>query len=236
MKKHIVALAFAVLALAQGAKAQTNLQTLYDFDRGHVTTTLEMFKSDNWGNTFFFVDYDYDNSLDTYSPTGSYMEIARCFNFWQDSKLGALSLQAEYNGGLGLFGLTVVTGGYGVNSACRGGFDYFLHSSDFSNTLNLKVLYKSIRNVASDLPLQFTAVWGMSNLLGVSGLSFSGFIDFWWEGSTSIMISEPQLWYNVGQHFGVENLSIGGEVEFSNNFAGYDGFAVRPCFGTKWVF
>ena len=57
MKKYIVAIAFAMLALAQGAKAQTNLQTLYDFDRGHFTTTLEMFKSDNWGNTFFFIDH-----------------------------------------------------------------------------------------------------------------------------------------------------------------------------------
>ncbi|MCQ2130961.1 MAG: DUF5020 family protein [Bacteroidales bacterium] len=233
MKKYIVAIAFAMLALAQGAKAQTNLQTLYDFDRGHFTTTLEMFKSDNWGNTFFFVDYDY---AEKNTPSGTYMEIARCFNFWQDSKLGALSLQAEYNGGLGIFGLPVGYGGFAVNSAFLGGLDYFLHSADFSNTLNLKVLYKDIRGMNSDVPMQFTAVWGMDNLLGVSGLRFSGFIDFWWEGSTSVMISEPQLWYNIGQHIGVDNLNIGGEIEFSNNFAGYDGFAVRPCIGTKWNF
>ena len=33
-----------------------------------------------------------------------------------------------------------------------------------------------------------------------------------------------------------KNFNIGSEVEFSYNFAGYDGFKVRPCIGTKWVF
>jgi hypothetical protein len=51
-----------------------------------------------------------------------------------------------------------------------------------------------------------------------------------------VFISEPQLWYCIGQHFGVPNLNIGGEVELSCNFAGYDGFYARPCIGTKWVF
>nr|MCR4844075.1 DUF5020 family protein [Bacteroidales bacterium] len=49
-------------------------------------------------------------------------------------------------------------------------------------------------------------------------------------------ISEPQIWYNVGKFIGVPNLNIGGEVELSVNFAGYDGFYARPCIGTKWVF
>lgn len=29
------------------------------------------------------------------------------------------------------------------------------------------------------------------------------------------MISEPQLWYNVGRWFGCPNLNIGTEIEFS---------------------
>lgn len=51
-----------------------------------------------------------------------------------------------------------------------------------------------------------------------------------------IFISEPQLWYNVGQFFGVDNLNIGTEIELSYNFAGNHGFYCRPCLGTKWVF
>ena len=40
-KKLFIAAAFAALAFAQGAKAQTNLQTFYDFgkNRDHFTTT-----------------------------------------------------------------------------------------------------------------------------------------------------------------------------------------------------
>ena len=56
-----LALALVVL-IAVATKAQTNLQVHYDFgkDRSYVTTTLEMFKPDKWGNTFFFVDFDYN--------------------------------------------------------------------------------------------------------------------------------------------------------------------------------
>ena len=240
-KKTILAVAVATLALAQGAKAQTNLQTFYDFgkNRGHFTTTLEGFYNDNWGNTFFFIDYDYNLKNDkdvNQAPSGSYMEIARCLNFWQNSALAPLSLQVEYNGLVG------------VNQNFLFGVDYFLHSGDFRNTFNFKLLYKTFSNGASsDLPIQFTFVWGMQDLFGVEGLRFSGFADIWGENVVNFMegfdkerkfvfISEPQLWYNIGRHIGVDNLHIGTEVELSCNFAGYDGFYVRPCLGTKWVF
>ena len=52
----------------------------------------------------------------------------------------------------------------------------------------------------------------------------------------TVFTSEPQLWYNVGQHFGCNNLSVGGEVEISNNFGSTAGFMVRPCLGAKWDF
>ena len=32
------------------------------------------------------------------------------------------------------------------------------------------------------------------------------------------------------------NLSLGGEVELSNNFGGMDGFNVMPALGAKWTF
>ena len=84
--KSIIAATVAALAFTLGAKAQTNLQTFYDFgkDRGHVTTTLEGFYGDKWGNTFFFVDYDYNSKNENdkvYAPSGTYFEIARCLNF-----------------------------------------------------------------------------------------------------------------------------------------------------------
>ena len=94
----------AILLVALGAKAQ-NVQLHYDFGsalydkldgRPATTTTVEMFKPDKWGNTFSFIDFDF-NYGDKNSPSGAYMEIARCLNFWG----GPLSAQKEYNGGLG---------------------------------------------------------------------------------------------------------------------------------------
>ena len=244
LKKLFVLAALATLGLS--LKAQTNFQTFYDLSREHFTTTLEGFYGDKWGNTFFFNDYDFNgnNRPDGAKnlASGSYFEIARCLNFWQDTQLAPLSLHVEYNGGIGfpsqnfLFGL-----------------DFFVHNANFSNTFNFKILGKTFsKGTTSDFPLQFTFVWGMQDIFGVKGLRFSGFADIWGENVVAFaedptsdkflksakfqFLSEPQLWYNIGRHFGVDNLNIGGEVEFSYNFAGYDGFHVRPCIGTKWVF
>ena len=240
MKKvFLMAVASAALLFAQGAKAQTNFQTFYDFGRKHFTTTLEGFHQDNWGNTFFFIDYDYNNRDGNVvvSPNNTYFEIARCLNFWQDSALAPLSLQVEYNGGFGTWGNLsgapgLEYGAFPVNSAFLVGVDWFLHSADFSNTLNLKLLYKQFVKMASNVPLQFTAVWGCQDLFGLSGLRFSGFVDVWCEGNKAVVLSEPQLWFNCG----TEHFNIGGEVELSYNFAGMQGFHCLPCLGTKWVF
>lgn len=261
LKKSILAVALATLAFGQVAKAQTNLQIFYDFgkDRNIFTTTLEGFYGDNWGNTFFFIDYDYQ--LNNSAPNGTYFEIARCLNFWQNTKLGALSAHVEWNGG------------QFASNAWLFGAEYLLHSSDFRYTLTLEVLYKRISgqkdldkmdpavrpwDKVSDVPLQFTIVWGCADIFGAKGLTFSGFADFWWEncawtdneGNTTktgvVFISEPQLWYNIGSLFGCPNLNIGGEVEFAYNFAGgwrsdlefhkNKGLTVAPAAGIKWNF
>ena len=247
-KNTILAVAIATLAFGQLAKAQTNIQVFYDFgkDRKHVTTTVEGFYNDNWGNTFFFIDHDFNNRVDQkiISPNGTYMEIARCLNFWQNVPvLNGFSLQVEYNGG--------IYNKYAINSAFLAGIDYFVHSKDFKNTFNFKVLYKHIVGVHSQVPMQFTFVWGLQDLFGAKGLRFSGFADFWWQdhdlyydhkgdilGASSkiVFLSEPQLWYNVGQWFGVNNLNIGGEVELAFDFGSAKGFWARPCAGIKWVF
>ena len=270
-------LMIATLLVSGFAKAQTNAQVLYDFgsDRKFVTLTLEMFKQDKWGNTYFFVDHDFNlnqmtdpNTGKKYehnmSQGGTYTEISRALNFWQNTKLKNLSLHAEYNGG--------IYKDYPINNAWLFGVEYFMHDKSFKNTLTLQALYKTIRKKDQNVPMQFTAVWGCKDIFGVKGLNFSGFADFWWENHDSMLdkhgnvkeflkdndgnvikdkdgnpkakttaehtvfTSEPQLWYNVGQHFGCNNLSVGGEVEISNNFGSNAGFMVRPCLGAKWDF
>ena len=251
MKKFVAFAGFSLLAV--GAFAQTNLQVFYDFgeDRKNITTTLEMFKADGWGSTFFFVDYDYSTgphrdiekngvkpNEGVYSAYSSYFEIARSINFWEESSLGDLSGHVEFNAPIGtntynwLFGV-----------------EYLLHNGDYSNTFTIELLYKTFNTkfTESKLPLQLTFVWGMNNLFGVEGLKFSGFADIWGEKygmwadedkckNSLTFISEPQLWYNVGQFFNCPNFNIGTEVELSNNFYPYDGFKCNPCIGVKWDF
>ena len=253
MKRLLLFAAFVATAFC--AKAQTNIQEQYDFNREHLTTTLEMFQPDNWGSTFFFTDIYHPNN--TNGPTGYYTEIARGLNFWQNTKAGNLSAHVEWNGG------------QFANNAWLFGAEYLFHSKDYRYTLTCEVLYKTIAKAKQEVPLQFTIVWGISDLFGAKGLTFSGFADFWWETlqwapildangvqeidangnpkfeeTTCVFISEPQLWYCVGQFFNCPNLHVGGEVEFAYNFAGAwrkeyvdnKGFNVSPCLGLKWIF
>ena len=239
MKKRILTAVMFGSTLTAGAQTpltDTNLQLFWDFgaDRHYITTTYEMFHPDAWGNTFFFVDIDFNFRNDdgkNVGPSGAYTEIARCLNFWQNSKVRDLSLQVEYDGGLG-----AMFGGYPVNHAFLAGANYLIHSKDFRNTLNVEVLFKKFIGLRQDLPMQFTAVWGMQDLFTAVGLRFCGFLDVWWEGSKCVFLSEPQLWYSVGQFFKCPNLNVGGEVEISNNFAGVEGWKCRPCLGLKWIF
>jgi len=241
--KFVFAAAVAALALSANANAQTNLQMFYDAGRGYATTTFEMFKGDNWGNTFFFIDHYYATADDRENLgagsaiNGSYFEIERCLNFWQNTKLGNLSLQVEYDG---------ATWGAGVGCV---GLNYFMHSKDFKNTWNIALLtFKNIGYGSATTPVKLSGVWGNQDIFGVAGLRFSGFFDLWGNDSTFIhsdlttsetkvsFLSEPQLWYNVGRFFNCENLNVGGEVELSYNFAGHEGFMCNPAVGIKWIF
>lgn len=64
LKAKIIVLGLILFSTfgAQSAKAQVNAQLFYDFgdDREFLTLTLEMFKGDKWGSTYFFIDHDLD--------------------------------------------------------------------------------------------------------------------------------------------------------------------------------
>ncbi len=229
MKKNVFVLLFVALAASIASKAQAqNLQVLYDTERGCVTSTIEMFRPDAFGNTFYFVDMDY-------SPTaiGAYTEIAREFCFWQDTKWNWLSVHVEYDGGL--------SGAYSFHNNWLGGLTYSGHSDDFSKTWSLSAMYKAIpglKTLTGECQMhnfQLTGVWGISFF--EDWCSFSGFADFWSEGSTLVFLSEPQLWVNLNKIKGWDNinLSVGGEVELSNNFV-EKGFRALPALGAKWTF
>lgn len=235
MKRFIPLIILLIGAFS--AKAQ-NVQLHYDFghnlykseteaSRPSLVSTVEMFRADKFGSTFFFVDMEYYRGVNK-----AYWEISREFNFWQNSKLNWLSAHVEYNGG--------VSGVWGTyDDAFLFGATYSGHSKDYSKTWSLTASYKLIpKNAVTAHNFQITAVWGIKFLKGY--MSFSGFIDFWrehWSNTKYIILAEPQLWFNFNAIKGCEklNLSIGTEVELSNNFVD-PGFYAIPTVAVKWTF
>ena len=69
-------LKFLLLLSASGLVTAQNIQLHYDFtdDRDYLTTTVEMFKPDAYGSTFFFIDFNYDVD-DVEGVSESYFEI-----------------------------------------------------------------------------------------------------------------------------------------------------------------
>ncbi len=236
MKRTTAIIAAAVIALtsaATRADAQ-NVQLHYDLGRNALTSTIEMFRPDAGGSTYFFVDLDY-----TPKVSGAYFEISRELCFWQDTDLNWLSAHIEYNGGLN-------TAAGSFNNAWLAGATYSGHSDDFSKTWSLTAAYKAIpgtRDILGKCQMhnfQITGVWGI-NFAG-GWCTFSGFFDFWrevraWQDTEFIFMSEPQFWVNLNNIKGWEdiNLSVGGEVELSANFVA-KGFHAMPTLGAKWTF
>ena len=252
MKRIVIpALLSLVAAIWAAPSFSQNLQFHYDFgsatykngkkslpSRPKITTTVEMFRPDSWGSTFFFIDMDYGPAEEDGGVLGAYWEIAREFSFWK----APVAVHVEYNGGLSRY-----DGSY--DDAWLAGPAFNFASKDFSRTLSLQAMYKAIpRNAKSAHNFQLTAVW---NVLFCKGMFlFTGFVDFWkenrpWQvtsrsgadGTDYILMSEPQIWYNFNTIKGLEkfNFSIGSEVEISNNFVKAGFFAI-PTVAAKWTF
>lgn len=218
---------------ATSVKAQ-NIQLFYDVGRGCATSTVEMFRPDSYGSTFFFIDMNY-------SPTvsGGYWEISRELCFWKDTPMSWLSAHIEYNGGL-----SVYDGMY--NNSWLAGATYSGHSADYSRTWSLSAMYKVIpgtiglNGTKQPHSFQITGVWGIKFANG--WCSFDGFADFWREpllylNTNYTFITEPQFWLHLNKIEKMEkfNLSLGAEFELSVNFC-KKGFKAQPALGAKWTF
>ena len=91
---------------------------------------------------------------------------------------------------------------------------------------------------------QLTGVWGDTFAGGLC--TFSGFVDVWYDKDVKgklIVLSEPQFWFNLNKLKGMDgvNVSIGSELEISNNFVydvngNNDKFYVIPTLAAKWTF
>ncbi|PTL34341.1 DUF5020 domain-containing protein [Prevotella sp. oral taxon 376] len=228
-----------------------NIQLHYDLgrllhdelsSRTDVTTTVEMFKPDRWGSTYFFVDIDYKGD----GVMGAYWEVSREFNLTKNKRFAA---HIEYNGGL--------TSGHAADSYYANRFQHVAllggawnwHSADFSKTFSVQAMYRyAFKNGHTGARpfsgFQLTEVWGVNFARGLC--TFSGFCDMWYDRGVRgnlIVVSEPQFWFNLGALKGWRgvNLSLGSEVEISNNFVWNergenDKFYAIPTLAAKWTF
>ena len=96
MKRILTSICFAFTILCIYAQ---NVQLHYDMGhlnsdisgRPSVTTTVETYKPDKWGNTFLFVDLDYYHD----GVAGAYWEISREMNLSSNKQWAA---HVEYDG------------------------------------------------------------------------------------------------------------------------------------------
>lgn len=237
MKKTLLSVLLSFVLVT--AFAQINVQLHYDLgnafyghtleDRPHLTSTVECFKADRWGSTYFFVDFDYKS----HESKSAYWEISRELKFWK----APIAAHVEYNGGLN------TSAGY--NDAYIIGPAYNWCSKDFTKTFSLQLLYRYVTGVSQRHNWQTTIVWGNTFAKGLC--TFSGFADLWHDNEVKgnlIFLSEPQFWFNLNKVRGFAkdfNLSVGSEVEISNNFVwntkGQNNrFYALPTLAAKWTF
>ena len=129
--------------------------------------------------------------------------------------------------------------GMSYKNAYLAGATYTFNNASFSKGFTLTAMYKYIQKHQSPNNFQLTGTWYVNFCRNL--LTFSGFADWWREETNygkTIFLSEPQFWVNLNKIKGVNknfNLSVGSEVELSNNFGGRDGFYVIPTLALKWT-
>ena len=227
---------FSILLTCTALNAQ-NVQLHYDMGetRKFLTSTVESFKTDKYGSTFYFIDIDYGKGGEkgVAGPQLAYFEIARGLKFWNSP----FELHVEYNGGFGQYEATPSNGAYTINDAWLFGGNYTWNTKDWSKVFTLQMMYKNIRG-KNDMSFQITEVWNLQFFK--NKVTLDGFADFWREDNkvgygpikketNFVFLTEPQFWYNVNKQF-----SIGSEIEMSANFAGHKGFMINPTIAAKW--
>ena len=218
--KKLITLFTILFALTVSAQ---NFQLHNDFERGHLTSTFEMFKADKYGNTFTFIDFDYNSAT---GISGAYYEIARVLK----TEKMPVRLHVEYNAGLGTFKAGSSTGGYTIDEAWIFGANYGKGNAVWG--FSTYAGYKAFTG-AEKGNIQVTGTWYWNVV--PEKLTFTGFADVWTQNykgadDLTVFLAEPQLWYHLNKTF-----SVGGELEISSNFAvNNDAIKGRPTLGVKW--
>jgi hypothetical protein len=236
MKKIIIFFIF----LTPSALWSQNLQLHYDFgrDRKFCTATLEMFKPDSSGFTFWFVDFDFDFPGKPRSMSAVYGEISHDFYIpWlkHSAALKKLGFHIEYDDGFTAYKdneRAMRAASY--NSVFLTGFSYPVKLGKV--VITTEWLCRMPRGM--DVPdFQLTLVWFQPVFR--NRILITGYMDIWSQDKVLhpdhkelVLQTEPQFWYLVRPWLG-----LGGEVEISRNFpVGPHPWTVNPTLAFRWKF
>ena len=217
-----------LLAVVFGLGLGQNLQLHYDLLRRHLTSTLEIYKTDAWGAIFGFIDFDYNQRLPdkVRNVSGAYGEIARYVTL---RRLPHCALTLQYNDGL--------TNAGSFNPVWLGGLQYGFKCGKIDWPVDC--LLRREMNTRG-LTWQITSVW----LIDRKKYEISGYLDIWntsrdaFPARKIVVQAEPQFWYKINAH-----CLMGGEIEVAWNFNGAwsrrqvfatDRLFVLPTVGIKW--
>lgn len=199
------------------------------FDKNSLIARFEMYKTDKWGATYGYIDFDFNQSKGNIGS--AYLEISR------DQKIKKLPVMAhvEFNGGVG----KANDFGFSMPNAYLVGVSYMIQIKHIDINTYIAYKYNAFQKVSNDL--QWTIRWN-TNLCD-NKLTISGFLDIYSENNIRVrtsnenkkkivLLSEPQFWYNV-----TANLSFGTKIEISNNyFTSTNKVIVNPTIAAKWRF
>ena len=241
MKKLLISLVFCLFV-----DAYSQIHFLYDFNRqpqgygsNFSSISYDFIKPDTFGYTFYTIDFYFRcNQV-------AYMELSRNVILFKN-----LALHAEFDGGL-----------YYINNNIGGVVhDAFLFGLSIPLTLGVNYLEFQILpkkysgytvnddntyNYYKGLDGQITMIW---NIPISKKFLFNGYIDIWSQKLDSyynfdplckrnyVILSEPQLSYNINKIFTLETrhrISQHFSWNIKSDGTIYNKFSIFPCIGLK---
>lgn len=206
-------------------------------NRPAMTATVEGLNFDRWGNTYWFVDFNWQ---DGYS-NGALWEITRSFSLAEKSPW---YLQVRYDGGLQFFSTDPSVGGFHTGDAFLLGPNYTYVGGGGNYVVGLSALVRA--NYTNSFNkwknFEFKGVWCLNFF--DEKLTASGFLSLWREDKMKDkinfkLVTQPQFWVNLNKFDGVAkdfNLSLGTEIRISKDIELSDSWLVCPTIGAKWSF
>lgn len=243
----ILATACAVLTTGLMSLSAQNVQLHYDFGKfihpdkqvGRPTTllTVEQQSVDKFGDTFYFVDMNFQDQ----GAVATNWKFMRNIRFWN----GPLSWHVRYDGGMRFLNSNTSEdaprAAMSIKDAFFTGVTYTYLRPDRKLMVALTPSYKYIKGHSEPHNWEAVAVWKYAPGNGL--VSANGFFTYWREkmpiyGTTYRWMTQPQFWLNLNKIKGVsENmrLSVGTELRLSSNVDS-KGVIFAPTLALKWNF